>query len=369
MPPLLQDLFAKGVDGLVAGLPGALPRPWDQDRATDQSGVPIAPYVIDQALGSAAWVALLLRQPLFLTGDPGVGKTRFADALAERLGLGRAERVQVKSDTKGRDLLYSFDELARFRDATRAGVKTPSNEPVVPLRPDLSYVRLRGLGRAIMRAAGTAAKVSLRSGFRREDVMPPHLWLAPEVTLGDLFPKEFCERDSVPAHSVVLIDEIDKAPRDAPNDLLFEIEAMSFEIEEVGVTISAEPTYKPIVIITSNSERNLPDAFMRRCVFHNMALPAPETLRTIAASRLSENLQPNSALLVSAVEFFKKISERMTEKRPGTAEFIGLVAFLRKAGLGPDVSLDDKSQLARNSLKVLAKTQADLAAAERYFRP
>src|SRR6516164_7424677 len=128
MPEPLQELFAKGIDGLVAGLPAVLPSPWDQDKAADQRGAPLAPYVIDAPLAAAAWVALLLRQPLFLTGDPGVGKTRFADALAERLGLGRALRVQVKSDTKGRDLLYAFDELTRFRDATRAGAKVKSSK-------------------------------------------------------------------------------------------------------------------------------------------------------------------------------------------------------------------------------------------------
>src|SRR5262245_27888397 len=105
----LQDLFAQKAAGLVAALPQVLPPPWDQPAAVDQQGAPLTPYVIDEPLAAAAWVALLLRQPLFLTGDPGVGKTRFADALAERLGLGRAERVQVKSDTKGRDLLYVFD--------------------------------------------------------------------------------------------------------------------------------------------------------------------------------------------------------------------------------------------------------------------
>src|SRR4051794_9664819 len=120
MPVSLPQLFAKKEGGLAPNLPALLPLPWDQHQPTDQTGVPSAPYVIDQPLASAAWVALLLRQPLFLTGDPGVGKTRFADALAERLGLGRAQRVQVKSDTKGRDMLYTFDELARFRDATRA---------------------------------------------------------------------------------------------------------------------------------------------------------------------------------------------------------------------------------------------------------
>jgi MoxR-like ATPase len=363
--PELRDLFDKRVDGLVAALPSMLPPPWDQPVAADQQGVPLAPYVIDPPLAAAVWVALLLRQPLFLTGDPGVGKTRCADALAERLGLGRAERVQIKSDTKGRDLFYVFDELTRFRDATRAGAKA-SSKKALPVPPDVAYVRLRGLGRAIMRAAGAAVKATLREGFRREDVWPQHLWSKVEVTLGDVFPKVF-EHGPEPRHSVVLIDEIDKAPRDAPNDVLFEIESMSFEIEEIGITVSARPEFKPIVVITSNSERNLPDAFMRRCVFFNMTLPTPETLRKIAVTRLGGGLQADDPLLADASAFFTDIGSVLTEKKPGTAEFIGLVAFLRQAGLEPQSRLIKNSDYTRDSLKLLAKTQADLAAAERHL--
>jgi MoxR-like ATPase len=185
------------------------------------------------------------------------------------------------------------------------------------------------------------------------------------VSLRDVFPEEFPEPGGDARHSVVLIDEIDKAQRDAPNDLLFEIEAMSFDIEEIGVTVSAKPEYKPIVVITSNSERNLPDAFMRRCVFFTMTLPSLETLRMIAAGRLSGGLKPDSALLRDAAAFFGDVGRAMTEKKPGTAEFIGLVAFLREAGLEPQSRFDRTSPFARDSLKVMAKTQADLAAAER----
>jgi len=356
---MLQQLFAQGVGGLSAALPDVLPPPWDQVTSADQSGVPLAPYVIDPPLAAAAWVALLLRQPLFLTGDPGVGKTRFADALAARLGLGRAQRVQVKSDTKGRDLLYVYDDLSRYREATRSSAER---------RPDVSYVRLRGLGRAIVRAAGAAAKVTFRPGFNPEDVLPPDLAGSDEVSLGQLFPEEFPARQEEPCHSVVLVDEIDKAPRDAPNDLLYEIETMSFEIEEIGITVSAKPDFKPIVIITSNSERNLPDAFMRRCVFYNVTLPIPETLRKIAAARLAGGLEPESPLIKGAEKFFTEISGVIAEKKPGTAEFIGLVAFLRKTGLTPESQFDKTSPRARDSLNVLAKTQADLTAAERFLQ-
>jgi MoxR-like ATPase len=206
-----------------------------------------------------------------------------------------------------------------------------------------------------------------RSRFRPEDVFPQHLLTGGAVTLGDLFPDEFVERGGQSCHSVVLIDEIDKAPRDAPNDILFEIEAMSFEIEEIGITVSALPTYKPIVVITSNSERNLPDAFMRRCVFYNMTLPTGETLRKIAAVRLGDGLRPESGLIKEAETFFSEVSKAITEKKPGTAEFIGLVAFLQRAGVRPEGGFSKESPLARDSLKVMAKTQADLAAAERHI--
>src|SRR5205823_1358500 len=116
----LAELFKQGARGFSESLPNLLPRPWDAPAAGGPAFAP-APYLVDDALAAAAWVALLLRQPLLLTGDPGVGKTRFAEKLSSDLKLGPPTTVQVKSTTSGRDLLYTFDDLMRFRDATVAG--------------------------------------------------------------------------------------------------------------------------------------------------------------------------------------------------------------------------------------------------------
>src|SRR5262245_25900971 len=109
--PTLCELFSRQAGGFTPELPGVLPRHWD---ARPENGKDQKPqYVVGEELAAAAWVALLLRQPLLLTGDPGVGKTRFAEKLASDLGLDAPAAVLVKSTTSGRDLLYTFDDLAR----------------------------------------------------------------------------------------------------------------------------------------------------------------------------------------------------------------------------------------------------------------
>jgi len=120
----LKDLISSHAKGFVPTLPGMLPFPWDMPKEVPAGAAPKPPnYLVSKELAAASWVSLLLRQPLLLTGDPGVGKTRFAEKLASDLGLGAPSVIQVKSTTSGRDLLYRFDDLARFRDASiaRAG--------------------------------------------------------------------------------------------------------------------------------------------------------------------------------------------------------------------------------------------------------
>src|SRR4029078_8589118 len=119
-------------------------------------------YRVSKELAAASWGSLLLRQPLLLTGDLGGGKTRVAEKLASDLRLGAPSVIQVKSTTSGRDLLYRFDDLARFRDASIAGKAGPAGgAPAAKARPMSSYVQLQGLGRAIVRSAGARAVVKL----------------------------------------------------------------------------------------------------------------------------------------------------------------------------------------------------------------
>jgi MoxR-like ATPase len=413
----LAELFKQGAKGFTKDLPQALPRPWDAPPQRRGNGKdtedPPAPYLLEEKdpLANAAWVALLLRQPLLLTGDPGVGKTRFAEKLAADLGIGPPTRVQVKSATSGRDLLYRFDDLSRFRDATIAGAiaraagkkdddnrrqesdedeaedaqsdASASDEKALDessdaerirraQRPLLSYVRMEGLGRAILRAAGPDFPVKLDDDFDPVEVFGEAIvgeTLAQEkpLTLRHVFPKAF-EGEPATRHSVVLIDELDKAPRDTPNDLLAEIERMRFRFDELGFEVEADPQYKPIVVITSNAERNLPDAFLRRCVFHHIETPEKDQMCKIAAARLG-GLDPNGetiqqawkAVIDDAWNLFADVRKGITEKRPGTAEFIALVAYLRATDDGKPLS-EERIKAAR---RIFNKTKQDLATADR----
>jgi MoxR-like ATPase len=282
-------------------------------------------YVADAGLVDAANVALILGQPLLLTGEAGTGKTQFAYSIAWELGLGDPFKFETKSTSAGRDLFYTYDALKRFQDV-QSGLKP---ESVLP------YLTFQALGIAILRTRN---------------------WKENKAPLGDVFPKP-----EKPIRSVVLIDEIDKAPRDFSNDILNEIENMYFRIPEIGnIKVEADHSLPPIVVITSNSEKDLPDAFLRRCVYYNIPFPDKKRLQTIVSNRLGTYVRDTNAFINDALDLFFALREAPggLRKNPSTAEMLGWMMALKE--MAPDAKNPlAQGDLALRTLSNLIKTTAD----------
>ncbi|HTE19818.1 MAG TPA: MoxR family ATPase, partial [Armatimonadota bacterium] len=260
------------------------------------------------------------------------------------------------------ELFYTFDALRRFLDAQ---VHAPE------AREPERYVTYQALGKAILLA------------------LPPAM-------RGRFCPRDL--RDAPPRRSVVLIDEIDKAPRDFPNDILNEIERLEFTVAEADERFpnfeaeqkrlvkeegySAESAAelvqsyvvefqrnRPVLILTSNDEKKLPDAFLRRCVFHHITFPDAPTLERILVSRLArKDHSVDEGLIAAAVDLFSEMRDRLEDKKPATAELIAWVRILAREGVsGADLAghyaSDDTLEVLRRSIPVLAKTAPDREAA------
>jgi MoxR-like ATPase len=216
-------------------------------------------YIPDPGLVDAVNVALLLGQPLLLTGEPGTGKTQLAHHLAWELGFDPPLRFETKSTSTAGDLFYSYNALARFH-AAQSGERAGRGA---------DYLTYHALGEAIVRAADEAA-------------------------VADVLPTGFVHGGR--RRSVVLIDEVDKAPAELPNDVLVEVEEMAFRIPELGnPLVRADPEIAPVLVLTSNSERHLPDAFLRRCAYYHIPFPDDERLERIVEARLGEGFGRSSS--------------------------------------------------------------------------
>ena len=232
-------------------------------------------YVASQDLMNAVNIAVTLQKPLLIKGEPGTGKTMLAQAVAEALGK-KLIIWNVKSTTKAQDGLYVYDVVQRLYDSQfgNAGVDDIAK-----------YIKLGKLGEA------------------------------------------FSSEEQV----VLLIDEVDKADLEFPNDLLWELDQMEFYIPETKETVKAKQ--RPIVIITSNAEKELPDAFLRRCVFHYIEFPDQEQMEDILRVHFDKL---DERLVQQALAAFYWVRElRGIEKKPSTSELVDWLRAMVAGGIEP----------------------------------
>jgi MoxR-like ATPase len=236
------------------------------------SGTPS--YLTNDSLEAAVNCALALERPLLVKGEPGTGKTLLAQSIAEALSLDLIH-WPVKSTTRAQDGLYVYDTVQRLYDA-RFG-----DGDVKDIR---RYIKLGPLGKAF-------------ASSQRQ---------------------------------VLLIDEVDKADLEFPNDLLHELDRMRFVIPETGDEVIA--TQRPVVIITSNNEKELPDAFLRRCVFHFIDFPDQELMKRIV--RVHHPRVDDALIDQAVVAFYELRAVPRLRKRPSTSELVDWITVLMQSGVG-----------------------------------
>ena len=295
-----------------------------------------AGYKVDKDLRNAVNAALILGQPMLITGEPGTGKTQLAHRVAAELNLPLEVfplTFNTKTTSTAKDLLYRYDALRHFNDTQIAKRHLPVS----------SYISYEALGLAILLSYSP-------DDPKRKKV---NSYLPAEV------------QELGPMRSVVLIDEIDKAPRDLPNDILNEIENMSFDIPELAdeneqkssFSFKADQQYRPIVILTSNSERDLPNPFLRRVVFYHIEFPGDKRLLEIVEAR-HESSGLRGAQIMPAIYHFLELRRLNLIKQPATAELLSWVYILSERNI--DVTNENKLEDLTATYNILSKNEKDI---------
>ena len=272
-------------------------------------------FVPGKRLATAINTAIAVGEPLLITGEPGTGKTQTAYYAAYKLKVEPVIHFQVKSDSTAKDLLYHFDTVRYFHDAHLAKVE----------------------------GEGGAQSKTLD---KKDYVEPRALWAAFDLAKETGLPP------------VVLIDEIDKAPRDFPNDLLHELDKMEFVVTETQAVVSAPRHLRPLVFITSNSERRLPEPFLRRCVYHHIRF-SDDLVRQAVEARKDEYEGLSKEFRDMAVRRFLSLRDRNLRKQPATGELLVWLNVLSVAvGTYPERLKEDLAELPY--LGVLLKDHQDI---------
>ncbi|TNI73523.1 AAA family ATPase [Aeromonas media] len=258
-------------------------------------------YLASKSLSMAVNAAIVLEKPLLIKGEPGTGKTVLAEAVAESLG---ADLISwhIKSTTKAQQGLYEYDAVARLRDSQLGD----------PRVGEIHHYIRRG-----------------------------KLWQA------------FCAEQ----RPVLLIDEIDKADIEFPNDLLLELDRMEFDVYETGERIKARQ--RPVVIITSNNEKELPDAFLRRCFFHYIRFPDKAEMQAIVKLHHPDLKE---SLLAEAMDlFFELRNVEGLRKKPSTSELLDWIRLLLADDIAPEALRSrEPGKLVPALYGALLKTEQDL---------
>lgn len=279
------------------------------------------PYIASKSLAEAVNIALYLRRPLLLEGEPGCGKTRLAYAIAYELGY-PIHTCYIRSTSQAQDLLYSYQPLARFSHLQESQTASNCTESLLHQEPFI----LGGLGEAIRQS-----------------------------------------QNNIP--SVVLIDEIDKADTNFANDLLLELDRLQFQVKELlGIRFDAlkgkkrqeRSEFLPLIIITSNRERELPQPFLRRCLFYYTDFPDQATIKRIIKCHFQTEITP---LFDVALKKIWKLRElKSWQKMPSTSEFLDWVTLLERDERVNKITPEELWTTPLNQLpylETLVKTQSE----------
>ena len=264
-----------------------------------------ADYIATSDLSIAVNAAITLEKPLLIKGEPGTGKTELARQVANRLSLPIIE-WNIKSTTRAQQGLYEYDAVSRLRDSQ---LGSPNINDIA------NYIKKGKLWESFISNTKT----------------------------------------------VLLIDEIDKADIEFPNDLLQELDKMSFHVYETGKQITAK--HRPIIIITSNNEKELPDAFLRRCFFHFIKFPDLETLARIVEihfPKIKKNLLRNAL-----TQFFEIRETPGLKKKPSTSEALDWLKLLLSEDIGPEDLRNDSTSILPKLYGALLKNEQDVQLFER----